>query len=43
MCSVFVDPTDPGLTEGEIFELGRLAEFQDGEIGAIIPSVSKHK
>ena len=41
MCSVFVDPTDPGLTDAEIFEIGRLAGFQDGEIGDTIPHVSK--
>ncbi|CAA2161196.1 hypothetical protein MBRA_06356 [Methylobacterium brachiatum] len=41
LCSVFVDPTDPGLTDAEIYEIGRLAGFQDGEIGDTIPSVSR--
>lgn len=41
LCSVFVDPTDPGLTDAEIYEIGRSAGFQDGEIGDTIPSVSR--
>lgn len=40
-CSVFVDPSDPGLTNAEMFEIGRQAGFRDGEIGDTIPHVPK--
>lgn len=41
MCSLFVDPRDPGLDDAEIFEIGRQARFQDGEIRDTFPHVSK--
>lgn len=41
MCSVFVSPTDPGLTYEEAFEIGRQAGYQNGEIGDTFPHVSK--
>lgn len=41
MCSIFVSPTDPGLTYEEAFEIGRQAGYQNGEIGDTFPHVSK--
>lgn len=38
-CSVFVSPSDPGLSDAELYEVGRLAGFQDGEIGDTFPHV----
>src|SRR5216683_6000438 len=32
-CSVFLDPTDPGLSYEEILEIGRRVGWQPGEIG----------
>ena len=32
-CSVYVSPRDPGLTRDELFEIGRRADYLDGEIG----------
>lgn len=32
-CSVYVEPREPGLTREEVFEVGKRAGFQDGEIG----------
>src|SRR5712664_666000 len=32
-CSVFLDPTDPGLSYEEILEVGKRAGWQPGEIG----------
>ncbi|GJD73603.1 hypothetical protein [Methylobacterium goesingense] len=43
MCSLFVDPTSPGITVPELFEIGRQAGFQDGEIGDTIPHLSKEE
>jgi hypothetical protein len=31
-CSVFLSPTDPGLTYQELFEVGKRAEYLDGEV-----------
>src|SRR6202045_1434040 len=31
-CSVFLSPTDPGLTYQEILEVGKRAEYLDGEV-----------
>ena len=39
-CSVFVSPTDPGLTYAEIMEVGARAGFQPGEIGDALPHVA---
>jgi hypothetical protein len=35
-CSVFLDPSDPGLTYDEILEVGQKTEYQAGEIGDAI-------
>jgi hypothetical protein len=32
-CSVFISPTDPGLSYQEILEIGKRAGFQQGEVG----------
>jgi hypothetical protein len=32
-CSVYIAPREPGLTREEVFEIGKRAGFQDGEIG----------
>jgi hypothetical protein len=39
-CSVYVSPTDPGLTHAEIIEVGARAGFQPGEIGDALPQVA---
>ncbi len=39
-CSVYVAPTAPGLTRTELFEVGRRAGFQDGEIGDALPRIT---
>jgi hypothetical protein len=38
-CSVYLAPTEPGLTQSEIFEVCRRAGYQDGEIGDAVPRV----
>ena len=38
-CSVFLNPTEPGLSYEEILEVGKRAGFQAGEVGdAALPS-----
>src|SRR5207244_1025926 len=32
-CSIFIEPTDPGLTYQEILEVGKRAGYQSGEVG----------
>jgi hypothetical protein len=39
-CSVYVAPREPGLTPEEIYEAGKRAGFQSGEIGDALPSVA---
>jgi hypothetical protein len=36
-CSVFLNPTEPGLSYQEILEVGKRAGFQDGEVGDAAP------
>jgi hypothetical protein len=39
-CSVYLAPTDPGLTKAELFVAGSQAGFQAGEIGDAMQSVA---
>lgn len=39
-CSVYVAPTDPGLTLGELLEAGRSVGLQPGEISDALPQVT---
>jgi hypothetical protein len=42
-CSVYVAPREPGLTREEVFEIGKRAGFQDGEIGdALAQATQEH-
>ena len=38
--SVYVAPTDPGLTTAELYEVGRRLGLKDGEIGDAMPQVA---
>ena len=39
-CSVYLAPTDPGLSTSELFEVGRRAGYQEGEMGDALPRVA---
>jgi hypothetical protein len=39
-CSVYVAPTDPGLSTSELFEVGKRAGYQEGELGDALPRVA---
>jgi hypothetical protein len=39
-CSVYLSPCDPGLTTDELFEIGRRAGYQTGELGDALPRLS---
>src|SRR5271166_5173956 len=38
--SVYVAPTDPGLTADELYEVGKRLGLKDGEIGDALPQVA---
>jgi hypothetical protein len=40
-CSVFLNPTEPGLSYEEILEVGKRAGFQAGEVGDAAPYAGK--
>jgi hypothetical protein len=40
-CSVFINPTEPGLTYAEILEVGKRAGYLEGEIGDAAPQAGK--
>ncbi len=39
-CSVLIEPLDPGLTYQELFEIGKRADYLDGEINDALPHVA---
>jgi hypothetical protein len=36
-CSVYLEPTDPGLTRDELFEIGARLNLAPGEVGDVLP------
>ncbi len=40
-CSIYLAPTDPGLTHAELFETGRRLGLEDGEMGDALPTVAE--
>jgi hypothetical protein len=39
-CSVYLAPTEPGLSASELFEVGKRAGYQEGEMGDALPRVA---
>lgn len=39
-CSVYLAPTEPGLSQSELFEVGKRAGYQEGEMGDALPRVA---
>ena len=42
MCSVFISPSDPGLTYEELQEIGRRAGYRDGEVNDALRQVANN-
>jgi hypothetical protein len=41
-CSIFLDPTDPGLTYQEVLEVGKRAGYQAGEVEDAVSRAGEH-